>query len=75
MDIEAPRVGIRVITEGYLYEAVQRKCSQQIVYHLVLCRGMDRMVRHNLRIAPGKAPLRKFVGIRRRFEDVTAEDQ
>ena len=75
VDLEAPRVGIRVITEGYLLDAVQRICPQQVVHHLVLCRGMDRMVGPNMRIAPGKAPLRRFVSIRRRFEDVVAEEQ
>lgn len=33
------------------------------------------MVGPNLRLAPGDAPLHKFVGIRRRFEDVVVEDQ
>ena len=75
VDLEAPRVGIRAITEGYPLEAVQRRCPQQVVHHLVLCRGMDRMVGPNMRITPGRAPLRRFVSIRRRFEDVVAEEQ
>lgn len=75
VDIEAPRVGIKVIQEGYLHQAVQRKCRDQRIHHLVLCRGMDRMVGPNLRLAPGDAPLRKFVGIRRRFEDIPVEEQ
>ena len=74
VDTEAPRVGIRVITEGYLLQAVQRKCKDKIINHLVLCRGMDRMVGPNLRLSPGVAPLRKFIGIRRRFEEITEED-
>ena len=75
VDQETPRVGIRVITEGFLLQAVQRKCPQQKVHHLVLRRGMDRMVGPNLKLSPGDAPLRRYVCIRRRFADVDVEEQ
>ena len=59
-DMEAPRVGPKAITEGILLRAAQQMCPQHTVHHIVLFRG--------------DAPLRKFMGIRRRFEDVTIED-
>lgn len=64
VDEEAPRVGPKVVTEGMLLQAVQRLCPQYIVNHLVLCRGMDRMVGPNMKISPGIAPIRRFIGIR-----------
>ena len=75
-DEDAPRVGLKIVTEGALMEAIRLKCPDQIIHHLVLCRGMDRiMVGPNTRIAEGVAPLRKFACIRRRFEDVLVDDQ
>lgn len=73
-DEDAFRVGLKIVSEGALLEAIRLKCPDQIVHHLVLCRGMDRMVGPNVRIAEGLAPLRKFACIRRRFEDVIVED-
>ena len=74
VDKEAPRVGPQVVTQGLILQAVQQMCPNHHVHHLVLCRGMDRMVGPNLKISPGVAPLRKFIGIRRRFEEVVVED-
>ena len=68
-DEDAPRVGLKIVTEGALIEAVRLKCPDQIINHLVLCRGMDRMVGPNVRIAEGVAPIRRFACIRRRFEE------
>lgn len=65
---EAPRVGPKVVTEGHLIQAVQRLFPDHIFNHLVLRRGMDRMVGPDTKISPGVAPLRKFACIRRRFE-------
>lgn len=45
VDEEAPRVGPKAIKEGPILQAIQRKCPQQIVRHLVVCRGMDRFCR------------------------------
>ena len=74
-DETAPRVGIRVLSDGPLVQAIQRKHPNHHINHLVLCRGMDRMVGPHVRLEQGQAPLRKFVCIRRRFESVEAEDQ
>ena len=34
---EAPRVGPKIITEGPVIHAIQRKYTQQIVHHLMVC--------------------------------------
>ena len=73
VDKEAPRVGPQVVMQGLILQAVQQMCPHHHVHHLVLCRGMDHMVGPNLKISPGVAPLRKFIGIRRRFEEVVVE--
>ena len=52
-DEDAPRVGLKIVTEGALKEAIRLKCPDQIAHHLVLCRGMGRMVGPNIRIAEG----------------------
>ena len=74
-DETAPRVGIQVLSDGPLVQAIQRKHPNHRINHLVLCRGTDRMVGPHVRLEQGQAPLRKFVCIRRRFESVEAEDQ
>ena len=71
----APRVGVRVVEEGLLKNAVQRLCPNHDVQHLVLCRGTDRMLGPNKSLSPGSAPFRKMACIRRRFEDVVVEDE
>ena len=73
-DATAPRVGVRIIEEGLLKEAVQRLCPTHDVQHLVLCRGTDRMLGPNKSLSPGSAPFRKMACIRRRFEDVFVEN-
>lgn len=74
-DKTAPRVGTLVVEDGTLFNMVQSLCPNYDVSHLVLCRGTDRSVGPNKRMHPGTAPLRKFVCIRRRFEDVQVDSE
>ena len=69
----AKRVGVSIIENGPLLEAVKRKCPQHDIRHVVLCRGTDRLLGPNKPMYPGEATLRKFVCIRRRHEDIVEE--
>ena len=74
-DKTASRVGTMVVESGTLFNMVQSLCPNHDVAHLVLCRGTDRSVGPNKRMNPGSAPLRRFVCIRRRFEDVQVDPE
>lgn len=74
-DKTAPRVGTLVVDNGTLFNMVQSLCPHHDVSHVVLCRGTDRSVGPNKRMTPGSAPLRKFVCIRRRFEDIHVDTE
>ncbi len=74
-DRTAPRVGIQIIDAGPLFHGVQKLCPNHDIHHLVVCRGTDRLVGPSCQIAKGKAPVRKRVCIRRRFEDIHVEDE
>eukprot|EP00435_Cladocopium_sp_Y103_P063730 s1130_g25.t1 len=71
----APRVGTMVVDNGLLMQHVQQMCPNQLVKHIVLCRGTDRCVGPNKTMFPGEAPLRKMACIRRKIEDVQVETE
>ena len=72
-NLRAKRVGVSIEETGQLIDAVQRKCPNHEVKHIVLCRGTDRLLGPNKVMHPGEATLRKSVCIRRRHEDIVEE--
>ena len=72
---EAPRVGTRVIDNGEIIEMIQRLCPNHLIQHIVVCRGMDRYIGPCQPTQKGKAPLRRFICIRRRTEEITVDPE
>ena len=71
----AKRVGPSVIQSGPIIDAVAAMIPDKEVSHLVLRRGVDRMLGPLKVMHPGEGPLRKMICIRRRFEDVVIEPE
>ena len=70
---ETPRVGAKLIQQGEVIDMIQKLCPNHIIQHIVTCRGMDRCVGPNQPTPKGKAPLRRFICIRRRTEEIVVE--
>ena len=70
-----PRVGTKVIEHGDVIDSIQKLCPQHLIQHIVVCRGMDRYVGPCQPTQKGKAPLRRFICIRRRTEDIVIEPE
>ena len=60
---------------GSLIDAVTAMIPDKEVSHIVLRRGVDRMLGPLKVMRPGEGPLRKMICIRRRFEDVVIEPE
>lgn len=73
-DRMALRVGNTILESGELIELIQRMCPEQQVHHIVLCRGTDRHNGPLRKDPPGTCPWRKRICIRRRHEDIVAEE-
>lgn len=70
---ETPRVGVKLIEHGDIIDMIQKLCTNHVIQHIVTCRGMDRYVGPNQPTPKGKAPLRRFICIRRRTEEIIVE--
>ena len=74
-DRMARRVGTLVVDEGPIIQQIQSMCSEHIVKHIVLCRGIDRHVGPNKDMPKGTAPVRRMICIRRKHEDIHVESE
>ena len=74
VDALASRVGVKIIEQGDLIDAIQRLSPDYQINHVVLCRGTDRMLGPCKPMLPGQAPFRKMICIRRRLENIYQED-
>ena len=64
-----------IVDSGDLLQAVSPMCPDHEVKHLVLSRNTDRYSGPTRSTAPGTAPLRKRVCIRRRHGEIVADDE
>ena len=72
---DTPRVGTKVIENGPIIEMIQKMCPNHVIQHIVVCRGMDRYIGPCQPTPKGKAPLRRFICIRRRTEDIVVDPE
>ena len=70
-----PRVGTKVFEHGDIIDTIQKLCPKHLIQHVVVCRGMDRYVGPCQPTPKGKAPLRRFICIRRRTEEIVVEPE
>ena len=75
VDNKAPRVGTMVVDNGILLENIQKLCPNHDIKHVVLCRGMDRYVGPNCSIPKGSAPLRRFIGLQRKTNELYVDEE
>ena len=75
VDNKAPRVGTMVVDNGILLENIQKLCPNHDIKHVVLCRGMDRYVGPNCNIPKGSAPLRRFLGLQRKTNELYVDEE
>ena len=75
VDRTARRVRPPTILQGPIIEAVRLMCPDKEISHVVLRRGIDRMLGPTKVMFPGEGPQRKMVRIRRRFEDIVVEPE